>query len=54
MLEPRFVLALARLLDESGDPVAAEAEYRRFVDLWTGADEVFSPLLDEARRRLGE
>jgi tetratricopeptide (TPR) repeat protein/tRNA A-37 threonylcarbamoyl transferase component Bud32 len=48
MLEPRYVLELARLLDESGDKEGARAEYQRFLDLWKDADEGL-PELKEAR-----
>ena len=37
-LEPRYVLALARLLEKSGDGPGARAEYRRFLELWKQAD----------------
>ncbi len=47
-LEPRYVLLLARLLDETGDKVAARAEYERFLELWKNADEGL-PELKEAR-----
>lgn len=50
-LEPRFVLALARLLDATGDAAGARAEYERFAALWHGADAGL-PEVDEARRRL--
>ncbi len=51
MLEPRHVLRLARLLDQSGDTAAARAEYQRFLDLWKDADDDL-PELQEARRYL--
>ena len=47
MLEPRYVLELARLLDETGDQDAARAEHQRFLDLWKNADE-------ETKKRLLE
>jgi tetratricopeptide (TPR) repeat protein/predicted Ser/Thr protein kinase len=53
MLEPRYVLELARLLDESGDKESARAEYRRFLDLWKDADEGL-PELKEARAYVGQ
>ncbi len=53
VLEPRYVLELARLLDKSGDRAAAKKEYQRFVDLWKNADSDL-PELAEARRRVGE
>jgi tetratricopeptide (TPR) repeat protein len=51
MLEPRYVLALARLLDQTGDTAAARAEYQRFLDLWEHADPEL-PELAEARAYL--
>ena len=47
-LEPRYVLELARLLDETGDKVAARTEYERFLELWKDANEGL-PELKEAR-----
>ena len=38
MLEPRYVLELARLLDAEGNAAAARVEYARFLKLWTNAD----------------
>ena len=38
VLEPRYVLELARLLAESGDTAAAKKEYERFLELWKDAD----------------
>ena len=52
MLEPRYVLELARLLDETGDKQAARKEYERFLELWKHADEGL-PELEEARKYLG-
>ena len=49
MLEPQFVLELARLLDEAGQKDAARAEYERFLELWKDADEGL-PELKEARK----
>jgi tetratricopeptide (TPR) repeat protein len=51
VLEPRYVLALARLLDKSGDRDAARTEYRRFLDYWKSADSDL-PELAEARAAL--
>jgi tetratricopeptide (TPR) repeat protein len=51
ILEPRYVLALARLLDQTGDTAAARAEYQRFLDLWKHADPEL-PELAEARAYL--
>ena len=48
-LEPRYILALARLLDEAGDAAGARAEYERFLKLWANADQSL-PDLAEARR----
>ena len=52
-LEPRFVLQLARLLDETGDKVGARAEYERFLELWKNADDGL-PELKEARAYVAE
>ena len=49
VLEPRHVLALARLLDEEGDTAGARVEYERFLKLWANADEGL-PEIEEARR----
>ena len=49
MLEPRHVLALARLLDQGDDAAGARVEYQRFVTLWADADEGL-PEIEEARR----
>jgi tetratricopeptide (TPR) repeat protein len=51
MLEPRYVLEVARLLDETGDKEGARAEYERFLDLWKNADPE-RPELEEAKRYL--
>jgi tetratricopeptide (TPR) repeat protein len=51
VLEPRYVLELARLLDQEGDHDAARQEYQRFLDLWNNADPDL-PELAEARTRL--
>ena len=48
MLDPRFVLAAARLAARAGDPETARAEYGRFLTLWKDADEGL-PELAEAR-----
>ena len=47
-LEPRYVLELARLLDETGDKEGAGKEYERFLELWKDADAEL-PELKEAR-----
>ncbi len=50
VLEPRFVLELARLLAETGDTEAAKKEYQRFLELWKNAD----PGLPALRRAKAE
>jgi tetratricopeptide (TPR) repeat protein/tRNA A-37 threonylcarbamoyl transferase component Bud32 len=50
-LEPRYVLELARLLDEAGDAETAAAEYARFAELWQDADPELQSLVEEARQR---
>jgi serine/threonine protein kinase len=50
MLEPRFVLQLARLLEKSGDRVGAAREYARFLELWRNADAGL-PEVAEAREK---
>ena len=49
MLEPRYVLEVARLFDEMGDQESAAAEYQRFLELWKNADPEL-PELEEAER----
>ena len=49
MFEPRYVLEIARLLEQAGDKQAARQEYERFLDLWKRADSDV-PELAEARR----
>ena len=51
LYEPRYVLQLARLLEQAGDRQAARAEYRRFLELWKHADANL-PELAEARTAL--
>jgi tetratricopeptide (TPR) repeat protein len=51
VLEPRFVLALAKLLDRIGDRAAAREQYQRFLEMWKQADPGL-PELAEARRAL--
>jgi tetratricopeptide (TPR) repeat protein len=53
LLEPRYVLELARLLDETGQKDAARTEYERFLELWKNADEGL-PELKEARGYLAK
>jgi tetratricopeptide (TPR) repeat protein len=48
MLEPRYVLELARLLAQTGDTQAAKKEYERFLELWKDADPDI-PTLQEAK-----
>ena len=50
-LEPRYVLALGRLLEKSGDRESARAEYRRFLEYWKNADANL-PELAEAHAAL--
>jgi serine/threonine protein kinase/tetratricopeptide (TPR) repeat protein len=50
IVEPRFVLERARLLRQRGDLEASRAEYRRFLELWRGADPGL-PELAEARAK---
>jgi hypothetical protein len=42
----------AVLEEAAGDPRSAAADYRRFLELWQGADPVFAPQLDSARAGL--
>ncbi len=49
VVEPRYVLELARLLDKTGDSGNALKEYERFLDFWKQADPGL-PELAEARR----
>jgi tetratricopeptide (TPR) repeat protein/tRNA A-37 threonylcarbamoyl transferase component Bud32 len=49
--EPRYVLAIARLLEKTGKKDEARAEYKRFLDFWKNADAEL-PELAEARARL--
>jgi tetratricopeptide (TPR) repeat protein len=51
VLEPRHILALARLLAESGDKAGARVEYQQFLKLWEKADADL-PELSEARQAL--
>ncbi len=51
MYEPRYVLEIARLLDQRGDAAAAREQYQRFADLWKNADAGL-PELAEARKKL--
>jgi hypothetical protein len=50
-LEPRYILEIARLMDQTGEREAARLEYERFLDLWKHADAEL-PELTEARRAL--
>jgi eukaryotic-like serine/threonine-protein kinase len=52
VVQPRYVLALARLLDKAGDTGGARPQYQRFLELWKRADPNLPELL-EARRGLG-
>lgn len=51
LYEPRYLLALGRLLVRAGDAPAARAAYARFLELWKDADPEL-PELAEARRAL--
>jgi tetratricopeptide (TPR) repeat protein len=48
LLQPRYVLEVARLLERTGDLQAARQEYERFLDIWKRADADL-PELTEAR-----
>jgi tetratricopeptide (TPR) repeat protein/predicted Ser/Thr protein kinase len=48
--EPRYVLAIARLLEKTGHKGEARGEYKRFLDLWKDADAGL-PELAEARAK---
>ena len=48
VLEPRYVLELARLFSKTGDREAARKEYQRFLDLWKDAN----PDLPEVKQAL--
>jgi tetratricopeptide (TPR) repeat protein len=49
MLEPRFVLELAKLLERSGDRASAREQYQRVLELWKRADPGLIEL-EDARR----
>jgi hypothetical protein len=51
VLEPRYVLQVARLLERSGDAAGARDHYGQFIELWKRADADL-PELTEARRKL--
>jgi tetratricopeptide (TPR) repeat protein len=51
LYEPRYVLQLARLLEQAGDREAASHEFRRFLDVWKHADPHL-PEVTEARTAL--
>jgi serine/threonine protein kinase len=51
VLEPRYILELARLLHEEGDKTGALVEYARFLKLWANADAGL-PELIEAKKAL--
>jgi len=53
-LDPRYVLRLAELLDETGDTEEAREHYLRFAELWADADEQFQPQVERARARAAE
>ena len=49
VFEPRYVLEIARLLDQSGEKREARNEYLRFLEFWKNADSDL-PELAEAKR----
>jgi eukaryotic-like serine/threonine-protein kinase len=49
MYEPRYVLEIARLLEQSGDLSGALKEYERFLEFWKDADSDL-PELAESKR----
>jgi serine/threonine protein kinase len=51
VLEPRYILELARLLKGDGNEAAARVEYARFLELWAKADSGL-PELAEAKQAL--
>ena len=51
VLEPRHILALARLLEQSADRAGARVEYERFMKLWANADPDL-PETAEARKAI--
>ena len=51
LYEPRYVLQLARLLEQAGDRPSARAEYRRFLDLWKHADANLPELAEAIARK---
>ena len=51
VFEPRYVLEIARLLQQMGDEPGARKEYERFLNLWKDADGDL-PELAEARQAL--
>jgi tetratricopeptide (TPR) repeat protein len=46
MYEPRYVLEIARLLEQTGDTRAALNEYERFLQFWKNADSDLPELAD--------
>jgi DNA-binding SARP family transcriptional activator/Flp pilus assembly protein TadD len=51
-MEARAHLERARLLRTIGDTAAARADYRKVIELWSRADPILKPMVDEARRAL--
>jgi tetratricopeptide (TPR) repeat protein len=49
VLEPRYILELARVLEKQKDQAGARLEYERFLKLWANADAGL-PELSEAKR----
>jgi tetratricopeptide (TPR) repeat protein len=49
LLEPRHILELARLLEQTGDRAGARVEYQRFLNLWKNADAGLPELAEASR-----
>jgi hypothetical protein len=47
-------LRMGQIYSKIGDIEKAEFHYRRFLNLWSGCDSEFRPLVEEARRGLEE
>ena len=50
MLDPRYVLELARLYERHGDVPTAREHYRRFLELWKNADPGQSEVTEAQRK----
>ena len=53
-VDPRYVLRLAELLDQTGRGEEAREHYLRFADFWADADPQFQPTVGRARARAAE